>query len=288
MLTYEDLIVRITGWAQAEKDVRGALIIGSRARTDHPADEWADLDVLVFAHNPDQYIQSGRWAERIAPCWLTFVERTGDGQAWERRTMYEGGLDVDVALNPEEWLDGISQQLPREVEDLLRKGVRVLVDKDGKLAKILIMPFSKTAPMERPSEGEFVNLANDFWYHTVWSAKHLRRGELWWAKAGVDMRLKGLLQCMLEWHAQAVNRGSRGVWTRGRFLEEWADPRTMEELPNAFAHYDAGDIAQALRVTMQIFRRLEDECAAQWGFMPQIQAEQRVAAIAEQLLTPLT
>lgn len=288
MLTYDDLIVRITGWAQAEKDVRGALIIGSRARTDHPADEWADLDILVFAHNPDQYIKSGTWAEKIAPCWLTFVERTGDGQAWERRTMYEGGLDVDVALNPEEWLDGISQQLPREVEDLLRKGVRVLVDKDGKLAKILTLPFSKTAPVERPGEGEFINLVNDFWYHTVWSAKHLCRGELWWAKAGVDMHLKGLLQRMLEWHAQAVNRGSSGVWTRGRFIEEWADPRTIEELPKAFAHYDTGDIARALQVTMRIFRRLEDECAAQWGFTPQIKAEQRVAAIAEQLLAPLT
>ncbi len=49
MLTYADLIERFTRWAEAEEDVRAALILGSRARKDHPADEWSDLDVLVHA-----------------------------------------------------------------------------------------------------------------------------------------------------------------------------------------------------------------------------------------------
>ena len=173
------------------------------------------------------------------------------------------------------------------MEDLLRKGVRVLVDKDGKLARLTSLPYARMASFERPTEAEFVNLANDFWYHTVWSAKHLRRGELWWAKTGVDMHLKGLLQRMLEWRTQTVNHGSRDVWLRGRFLEEWADPQTVEQLEKAFAHYDACDIAQALLVTMKIFRRLEDECAAQWGFSPQFQGEQSVATFAEQLIAPI-
>jgi predicted nucleotidyltransferase len=29
--------------------IRAAVVIGSRARVDHPADEWSDLDVLIFA-----------------------------------------------------------------------------------------------------------------------------------------------------------------------------------------------------------------------------------------------
>lgn len=53
MLTYDDLINSYTAWAEASDDVRAALILGSRARIDHPADEWSDLDILVFARNPE-------------------------------------------------------------------------------------------------------------------------------------------------------------------------------------------------------------------------------------------
>lgn len=49
---YNRLIENLVSWAQAQDDIRAAILIGSRARSDHPADEWSDLDVLlgVFQH----------------------------------------------------------------------------------------------------------------------------------------------------------------------------------------------------------------------------------------------
>ena len=152
MLDFNDLIERITGWATEHPDVRAALILGSRARTDHPADEWSDLDILVFTHQPEQFIQSAEWAKAIAPAWLSFSERTGDGQSWERRTLYAGGLDVDVAVNPVEWLDTIQAEIPPVMADVIRRGCQDLVDRNGKLRRILSLPlpqaslFRKTGP----------------------------------------------------------------------------------------------------------------------------------------------
>jgi aminoglycoside 6-adenylyltransferase len=277
MLNFDDLIERITAWAKAQPDVRAALILGSRARTDHPADEWSDLDVLVFAHQPDQFIQSAEWAKAIAPAWLSFPERTGDGQSWERRTLYAGGLDVDVAVNPVEWLDAIQAEIPPVMADIIRRGVRILVDKDGKLRHILSLSLPQASLFEKPNEQAFINATSDFWYHTLWSAKHLRRGELWWAKSGVDMHLKWLLQQMLEWHAQALRGDGYDTWLRGRFLEEWADPRAVEQLKASFAHYDAKDIASALSTTMHLYRWLEDETAAKWGYSLPLEGERQAA-----------
>lgn len=286
-LTYDDLIERYTAWAEAAEDVRAALILGSRARSDHPADEWADLDFLVFARNPEQFIQSAEWATDIAPAWLSFVERTGDGKSWERRTLYAGGLDVDVALDPVEWLHGIVQQdLPPDIVDIIRRGVRILVDKDGFLAQLKDKPLPETTLFKKPSEAEFRNATGDFWYHTVWCAKHLRRGELWWAKGGVDGYLKGLLQQMLEWHAHALKGEKYDTWLRGRFLEEWADPRAVAALPHTFARYDADDIAHALVATMELYRWLEDETALAWGFSVPRQGEDEAAKLARELLEP--
>jgi aminoglycoside 6-adenylyltransferase len=113
------------------------------------------------------------------------------------------------AAMPAEWLDGMTAGIlpgiPADIADIIRRGVRVLVDKDGKLAQILNLPLPALPLQQKPLEAEFVNAINDFWYHTLWSAKHLQRGELWWAKSGVDMHLKGLLLRMLEWHARAIN-----------------------------------------------------------------------------------
>jgi len=281
MLTYDELIRQITNWAVTTPDVRAALILGSRARQDHPADEWSDLDILVFTHNLEQFVHSDEWVTAIAPTWLTFVQRTGDGQVWERRTLYAGGLDVDVAFNPAEWLDSMLLSVPPAAIDIFGRGVKILVDKDGRLAQIMAMPLPAAAQIERPTSQEFTNATSNFWYHTLWSAKHLRRGELWWAKSCVDMYLKMLLQTMLEWHARATQGQSYDTWLRGRFLEEWADPRAVGQLYHVFAHYEPGDIARALRATMDLYRWLEDETASIWGYRSPSEGEQQ--AVAETL-----
>ncbi|MCB0233278.1 MAG: aminoglycoside 6-adenylyltransferase, partial [Anaerolineae bacterium] len=117
--TYERLTENFVTWAKLEPDLRAAVIIGSRARTDHPADQWSDLDILVFVADVEPYVTHGGWAEQIAPVWLNFVERTPDGAAWERRVLYAGGLDVDFALNPVAWLSAIiANGIPRDMADV--------------------------------------------------------------------------------------------------------------------------------------------------------------------------
>lgn len=53
--SYGELIERSVKWAESRSDIRAAVIMGSRARVDHPADEWADPRVVeglrdAFAH----------------------------------------------------------------------------------------------------------------------------------------------------------------------------------------------------------------------------------------------
>lgn len=282
---YHTLLTRITDWSELRSDVRAALLIGSRARTDHPADEWSDLDILLFVREPQVFVNSAAWVSHFGTVLLTFVERTPDGASWERRVLYDNGLDVDFALNPAHWLQDIAARgMSPDVADLLRRGVRVLEDKDGFVAKIQQLPLTTAAPFCQPAESEFLNVVSDFWYHSVWSIKHLRRGELWWAKSGCDGRLKTLLQQMLEWHAHATKGAGYDTWLRGRFLEEWADPRAVRQLPATFAHYDADDIARALVETMNLFRRLAVETAEHWHYTYPSTADRAVTALVHQLL----
>lgn len=287
-LTYEQLALSFLAWAQTEPSLRAAAIIGSQARSDHPADPWSDLDIMVFASDVEPYIAGGGWAEQIAPVWLSFVERTPDGQGWERRVLYAGGLDVDFALLPAAWLSAMAEtEISPDMADVIRRGYRILLDKDGLLEEIVRRPLPQAPPFQPPTETAFLNAVHDFWYHSLWTIRHLRRGELWWAKSGCDGRLKALLHQMLEWHAQAMGGPATDTWMRGRFLEEWADPRAVAQLRHAFAHYDAEDIARALLSTMDLFRWLAIEVAESWRYPYPTQSEQETVRIVQALAGPL-
>lgn len=56
------------------------------------------------------------------------------------------------------------------------------------------------------SESEFLNLTNDFYFHNIWAAKKLLRGELWSAKMCVDAYLKNYLLKMIELYCYQEGR----------------------------------------------------------------------------------
>ena len=283
--TYQLLAEKFAQWAQGEGGIRAALMIGSRARADHPADQWADLDLIVVAADPGPYLASSAWLSAIAVPWLTFIETSGDGRVLERRALFEGGLDVDFAFLPLEMARQMAQfGLPPDVADMFRRGARLLLDKDDLFASIMDLAGAPLPPVSPPSPDEFMNLVNDFWYHAVWSAKHLRRGELWWAKSGCDDHMKYLLRRMLEWHARLRHGPEHDTWLRGRFLEEWADPRAVKELHQTFAHYDAQDIWRALFATMDLFRWLSYEAAGSLGYGYPRLGEQHATGLVQELL----
>ncbi|MBN1201912.1 MAG: aminoglycoside 6-adenylyltransferase [Anaerolineae bacterium] len=278
-LTYDLLLERFVSWAETEPAIRGAVIVGSRARTDRPADQWSDLDLMIFATDPQPYISTIAWLDHIGPYWLSFLEETMGGTVMERRVLFEDMLDVDFVFVPVEML-AVLESDPGAL-DIVQRGVRVVVDKDGVLDCALnrvSRPAEQVlAPL--PDEATFLNTVNDFWYHTVWTAKKLRRGELWTASGCVDNYLKW--RCVLPvltWHARVAHGSEYDTWMNGRFLEQWADARAVAGLRAAFGRYDARDLWRALVGTMALFRWLAPETADLLGYAYPAQAAAQVTA----------
>ena len=209
---YERLIARFTAWARSDDNLRAAFVIGSRARTDHPADEWSDLDVVMLADDPMPYIDTTEWLHHIGTPWLTFIEPTPVDDGFERRILFEGGLDVDFAPSPvAEFRQMVRDGLPAYLVDMLRRGIRVLVDKDGDAAGLFV-PNARPVPTP-PAESEFLNLVNDFWYHTVYTAKHLRRGNSGGPKGVATATSSNCSWRTLEWHTQARHGDEIDTWS---------------------------------------------------------------------------
>lgn len=257
---YEKLIEQVTTWCENRQDIRAVMIVGSRARTERPADEWSDLDLVLFSTQPEEYLSSEDWVMEIGPYWMTFVEKTAIGGGKERRVLFEDALDVDFSIFP---LQGFKQLVENdETQTTLSRGIRVLVDKDGLFDNF--PDFKEKPAVEEnslPSQEEWVDLIHDFWYHAVWGSKKLLRGEYWTAKVCIDYDLKQLLLKMIEWHAKAEHGKSYDTWHKGRFFDEWADPVIRDDLKNCYARYDHVEMQQALQQTIGLFRRVAKETA---------------------------
>ena len=293
---YEELVKKFVSWADACSDVRFVVILGSRARTDQPADEWADLDIMLVTTNPQHYIRTSEWTAKMGKPLATFIEDTSGGDEQERRVLYEGMLDVDYAIFPATKLEQLinveaSANLPAEtlleLANAFGRGMRIILDKDdlGEKLKAIISGIKQPKP-QPPSQEEFLQVINDFLYHCVWTVKHIMRGELWWALTCLNCRLASLQLRMTGWQAQATHGKDYDTWFRGLFLEKWANPKVTTGLRRAYGHYDRNDACAALIASMNLFRQTAIETAEKLNLQYPTEADKKITKWIKSQLKP--
>ena len=277
--TRSDLLaVRIADWARERTDVHAAVIVGSQARAETAADRWSDLDVILVVEEPNAYLDDLSWVMAFGAPLLTFVEPTAVGNERELRVLFETGEDLDLPLIPMSRLDLLTED--ETIAEVLGRGYRVLVDDIGleeRLRAASLGPRQRREPTQR----DLRELASDFWYHALWAAKKLRRGEVFVATECLDGYLKARLVRLLEWHARAVDL-TVDTWHGGRFLERWGDPGALVALEFAYARYSLPDAARALWVTVDLWQGLEEETAKRLGLALELDhadLRRRIAAV---------
>lgn len=256
---YVKIKERLIECAKADSDIRAIIAIGSSTRSTIKADEYSDLDLFIVTKEVESWY-SGEYPKRLGKVSISFVEPTlGGGR--ERRCIFDEDKDVDmIVLTPEQFKEALQEGICNWV---MNRGYNFLYDADSYAKE---MERYVTLQVTRPelSEEEFVNIVNDFFFHNIWAAKKLRRGERWSAKMCVDAYLKSHLLKMMECYCHELD--GRDVWHDGRFLDRWAEPFITDALKRCFAHYEDADLAAALWETHNLFERITKELAEKKGY----------------------
>lgn len=268
---YHEIEKKFVEWAKTVDDIKAAFVVGSRARHDHPADDYSDLDIVMYTSSPQPYLMDSKWVEHIGKPICSFVYQTAGGDP-ERLCLFEGGWQVDFVIHPYNKLQDMIRT--QSIPTFFHRGVRTLIDKEKMSVNIIPKSFKKPE-QNKINEEVFIQHVNMFWFTTLYTAKQIMRKEMWVAKAR-DGNIKELLLQMMEWYSKTINGDDYDTWHAGRFLNEWAPEDVLVELSHCFGHYDEQDSLRALNATLTLYSRISQHIANTLNYAYPVHIEKSV------------
>jgi aminoglycoside 6-adenylyltransferase len=271
MNSYDTIMERILSYANESELIQAMILFGSRARVKNAADQYSDYDIIFLVKDVDYFLNTDQWLNQIEKYYISFQEPTA-AYGQERRVFFSDAMDMDFLFYDSKKSESLAAD--NTIQSFFSRGFMILVDKiDFKGAIERNKPSESAKEIETVfTEKEFINLANTFWFHSIWSVKKVLRGELWSAKSCVDGYMKDLLRQLLEGYSKAVNN-ELDVWHDGRFFDSWIDDNVKKQLKTAYGTYDAEGIISALKNTMLIFSEVSGRTAALLDYSNPITAE---------------
>lgn len=251
--SFEEIIARFRVWAESDLLVRAAIVMGSQARTDHPADRWSDLDLAVYTTDAHSLISDSEWLEQFGEIWVKARDETARGDP-EWYTFYAGGFKVDIVLIdiaelPGETLaDWVGHP---DFSDIFSRGVRVICDKTTSAGSIPRIPTPNN--FRAIDQTAFDENTSAFFLAAIRAARLLHRQDLWRARQACDEDMKIHLLRMIEYHALSSMPADQDIWYGGRFIHEWADPDVLLRLRACFGGFDLSSLWVAFRNTYSLY-----------------------------------
>jgi aminoglycoside 6-adenylyltransferase len=278
----EDLII---AWAKGQKEIRAVIEIGSQARSDHPADDWSDIDFVVVIRYPVDSVTQHEWLVDIVSMfndvWLYHDDRgETQHQDWiPFVTFVSGRQKVDIVLLIISSEISTDDSLLLIVENspfpyVFTSGMRVLWDSHGYSS---FPPLTKSGDyiVQLPSGNVFYEHIAAFWLYALQVGKLNARGELWCAEQTFYCQLRPELLKFIEWHSKLLPKTSNMIWPRGRFLEEWADPQFIDSIFTTKSANNPAGLWQILRNACILFETSANEIAIKFKYKYPIEQQER-------------
>lgn len=174
MKVREEKLRTIIEWSEKNEDVRVLLLTSSLVNPLALVDEFSDLDIEFVFEDNTNYISDKSWTLKFGNpiAMIEEDESCFNHKHAMKMLLYEDGVKVDFKLYSKSKF--IKETQEKELPEDWDIGYKILIDKDG-ITKQMLKPTYQISIIKKPSEKEFQNLINDFWWDTTYVAKCLVR-----------------------------------------------------------------------------------------------------------------
>jgi len=278
MRTTEQMMDLILSAARLDECIRAVILNGSRANPNAPKDILQDFDVIYIVADAQPYNHNWDWLAQFGErAILQMPDEMGGKTPDPRKVVYlmqfTDGNRIDLTI----------ETLARWQEDGPSSLSVVLLDKDGVLAD---MPPASEQDywVKPPTEAQFRDCVNEFWWVLPYVARGIWRGEVTYAHAMLDEVCRGeeLLQ-MLAWdvgtrHAFRVNVGKAGKW-----LEKYMTVDEWRMLLATYAGADSDGMWASVLEMAKLFSRAARRVGDAFGYAYPDEDEECVLSLIERI-----
>ncbi|WP_240371230.1 aminoglycoside 6-adenylyltransferase [Anoxybacteroides rupiense] len=271
----QELLSRLLHWGEANSEVRAMILTSSRSNPYVKKDIFSDYDVELYVKNLTPFLDSDQWLKSFGDM-ITCVplKPSVNQNRITRLVLYEDGTKIDFQLFTVKSLIALVQkpQLPPEYDN----GYQILLDKD-QLTQKLKTPTYSAFLTQKPTEEEYLELINDFWWDTTYVAKGLWRDELYFAKFMLDSVIRfHYLQKMVEWYIGVQYDWKVNPNKHGRWFKRYLDEETWIELESTFVGSNIEDNWTALFGMADLFTKLSAKVGQSLGYTYPSKVEEKI------------
>lgn len=261
MRTEQEMLDLILNFAKNDESIRAVILNGSRANPNAPKDIFQDFDIACLVKDVNPYRRNAN----IPPYFgeiliLQEPENMGepspkDAGSYAYLMQFMDGNRIDLSFHaPEKWkfVTGDSQSI-------------VLLDKDNALGEL--PPASDVDYWARkPTNKQFQDCCNEFWWMNPYVAKGLWRSEFTYAKWMMEVVQEQLMD-MLVWYFGIKTDFKKAPGKQGKYIREYVEPEIWAELKKTYSDANVENNWESLFTADSLFRRVAKVVAEQFGFL---------------------
>lgn len=245
--------------------IRAVILNGSRANPNAKRDVFQDYDIVYFVQQLGTFTENHDWidvfGERVIlqlpdEMNLPGYENDSEKVVFAYLMLFKDGNRIDLTLFP---LDKLETHYVFDSLSIM------LLDKDSIFGEI---PTASEADylIRKPTEKEFRDVCNEFWWVSTYVAKGLQRGEIVYAKDFLGNQVRKMFMKMIEWRVGAENDFAVNFGANGKFLARYVDAAFYAKILQTYADAEPENIWNSLFLMAEIFEDTAVEIAARLGF----------------------
>ncbi|MEO5889605.1 MAG: aminoglycoside 6-adenylyltransferase [Ferruginibacter sp.] len=251
--------------AKQDDRIRAVLLNGSRANPNIKPDKFQDFDVFFIVDSLDSFTTDHSWIDifgRKIIFQLPDEMILGNENNFQKSVsftylmLFEDKNRIDLTLFAKQKIT--SDFKPDSLTDLW-------LDKDHHFANLL-QSSDRDYHIKIPTEKEFLDTCNEFWWVSTYVVKGLLRSEIIYAKDMLETVVRPMFMKVIEWKVAIENELGVSPGKSGKFLKKYLSADFYEKILLTYANCESEENWKALLLMTEIFQQTSNFIADKLGF----------------------
>lgn len=255
----------VLDFARQDSRVRAVLLNGSRANPKATPDRLQDFDIVFIVDDLESFTIDHSWTDIFGEkiiFQLPDEMNLGNGNHNEEKIsfsylmLFKDKNRIDLTLFPLQKIE------PHFVPDSL---TIIWLDKDN-LFKEFPEPGDSDYFIQKPTEKDFLDNCNEFWWVSTYVVKGLLRNEIIYAKEMLERFVRPMFMSVIEWKIGIENNFNVSSGKAGKFIQSYVGDNFYKKILTTYSNFETEANWRSLLLMTEIFQQTSNFVANKLGF----------------------